>query len=275
MLRIGPITVAVLLLAACAWAAPTGTAIWAQGGSSTPLANVWDGASFGTPAGIDPIGEWRIISGAVSPNEEDIAVVGVCENGDITMTYWNGFQWADIPWIPLSNVAETFWWSCAAAYEQQSGYAVIVYVDDSGGLSYYVGNSISWVGPNTITLPLAGEPRHMRLAPNPGSDEMALVVSNEYSQDYALVWSGSAWGNSQVLDASGVGDDRTDIFVAYEHLSGRALVTYGKGSTRTYYRTWNGSAWSAESYVEKPPASLGNVRWTTLGADPHSDRIAL
>ncbi|MGD9140686.1 MAG: right-handed parallel beta-helix repeat-containing protein, partial [bacterium] len=256
-------------------AAPTGTAIWARAGWDTPLYNEWTGISFGTPEGIDPVGEWRIISGAASPTEDDIVAAGVCESGEITMTMWNGYQWADIPWNPLSTVDQTYWWSCAVAYEQQSGTAMVVYVDNSDGLSYRLGNSISWVGPYSITLPVAGTPRQLRLVSNPLSDEMVLVVSNEYSQDYALVWSGSAWGNPEVLDPSGAGDDRTDIFAAYEEVSGHALVTFGRGAPSVYYRTWDGSTWSAVDSLARAIGSLGDVRWTTLAADPTSDRIVL
>ena len=39
----------------------------------------------------------------------------------------------------------------------------------------------------------------------PYTDEMVLVVSNATSQDYALVWNGSSWGNAQVLASDGTG----------------------------------------------------------------------
>ena len=75
----------------------------------------------------------------------------------------------------------------------------------------------------------------MRLAANPHSDEMVLVVSNLGSHDRALVWDGSSWGNAILLSTAS-GDDRTDISVAYEQQSGRAMVVFGENTPEVYYR---------------------------------------
>jgi len=142
------------------------------------------------------------------------------------------------------------------------------------GLSYRTWNGSTWSAEETITTPVSGAPKQMQLAAAPSGDEMVLVVSNGSSQDYAMVWNGSSWGDAITLSSTGSGDDLTDVYVEYEQQSGEALVVYGRGSTSLLYRTWNG-AWSAEGSVPAPAPAAGNVRWTTLGADPRSDRIAV
>ena len=94
------------------------------------------------------------------------------------------------------------------------------------------------------------------------------------SDDYALVWNGTSWGNAQVLDAV-AGDNLTDIYVAYEQQSGDAMVVYGQNSADASYRIWNGSTWSAGSSITKPAGVTGNARWTTMASDPTTDRIIL
>jgi hypothetical protein len=159
----------------------------------------------------------------------------------------------------------------AVGYESVSDDAVVVYADGAN-LNYRVWNGSAWTAEASIALPVGGTPRQLRLASHPSSDEMVLVVSNSSSQDYAVVWDGESWGNTIVLASNGTGNDRTDINAAYEAQTGRALVVFGAGTDDVHYRVWSGS-WSAESTL--PGIGGGYARWTTLAADPTSDRIAM
>ena len=90
------------------------------------------------------------------------------------------------------------------------------------------------------------------------------------------MWNGAQWvpGDALVLDGTGAGNDRTDVNVAYETQSGRAMVVYGSGGSEVRYRTWDGS-WSSEATLAAPAGSTGISRWTTLAGDPASNRLAL
>jgi uncharacterized repeat protein (TIGR01451 family) len=259
-------------------APPVGTAIWRSEASSIPKESEWNGVSFSLPEGTADVGVWKIIAGAEAPMRDEIVLVGIGADASVTFEVWDGTSWTASPLNPLATVSETFWWGCDVAYMAQSGDAMVVWNNGSGGtdgLSYLVGNQFGWSEEDTIATPLAGEPKHMHLAANPTSDEMVLIVSNEFSQDYAIVWDGGTWGNAEVLDNSGAGDDRTDIYVAYEQQSGEALTVYGWGLSAVYYSTWNGADWSASQGLAKPADASGHARWTTLAADPGSDRVAL
>ncbi|MFH1312628.1 MAG: right-handed parallel beta-helix repeat-containing protein [Candidatus Eisenbacteria bacterium] len=257
---------------------PTGTALWRSGSSTVPLENPWNGSSFGTSDSTVAVGAFRIMAGAEAPTRDEKTLIGINSDGDVAMMIWNGTIWTAPPFSPMASVSESFWWGCDVAYMHQSGDAVVVWNNGSSGtdcISYRTGNSLAWSAEDTITVPLAGEPQHMHLAASPTSDEMVLVVSNESSQDYAIVWDGSTWGNAEVLDNSGAGDNRTDICVAYQQMNGHAMVVFGRGLPAIYYSVWNGSVWSSATNLAKPFDASGNARWTTLAADPRSDRIAL
>ncbi len=256
----------------------SGKAIWRSGTSTIPLYSIWDGTAFGPADNTTDVGDLRIIAGAESPQRDEAMIIGVDESSQICATLWNSAQWADLPFSPMATVSESFWWGFDVEYMSLDGDGVMVWNNGgtgTNGLSYVTFNWIMISGESTISTPLSGEPKQMRLAANPNTDEMVLIVSNENSQDYALVWDGSSWGNSIVLDNSGVGDDRTDVYVTYEQESGRAMAVYGKASTYVYYRFWNGSAWGAEDSLAKPTDADGNVRWTTLASIPGSNHIAL
>lgn len=256
----------------------TGTAVWHSKPTNSIDYSEWNGTSFGSPLPTSDMGQWRIIAGAEAPTRDEIILVGVNTDYRITGQMWNGASWEPFPFNNLASVTESYWWSFDIAYENVSGDAMLLWrngTQGSNGLTYRIWNGLEWSDPFTITTPLTGEPKQMQLAANPKSDEMVLVVSNAYSQDYAIVWDGSDWGNGQVLSSSGTGDDRTDIYVAYEQQSGRALVTFGKGAANTYYRIWDGSIWSGEDEIDKPVTISARTRWTTLGAEPGSNRIVL
>ncbi|HVP57933.1 MAG TPA: hypothetical protein VMU02_07520 [bacterium] len=52
-------------------------------------------------------------------------------------------------------------------------------------------------------------------------------------------------------------------------------MTYGRGSTRAYYRIWTGSSWLGENSLAAPGGSAGDVNWTLLASDPTTNRIVL
>ena len=245
-------------------------AVWRRSGQSTPFASRYQGGTFGSTVATASVGEFRVMQAAEAPQRDETIVVGVASSGTIAGEMWNGSSWSALP--PLGSTNETFWWSAEVAYEGLSSDAVVVYTDGAD-LNYRVWDGTNWSPEAAIAEPTAGTPRQLRLAGDRESDELVLIVSDDASRDYAIVWNGSAWGNAVLLDGAGTGNDRTDISVAYEHQSGDALVVFGKGTNNVSYRTWNGTVWSSEAVLTG--IAGGYARWTTLGADPGSDRIAL
>ena len=254
-------------------------AVWRRNGQSTPFYATWNGSGFTAAQASAVTGEYRTMEGAESPTRDEAIVIGVDNTNQVTAELWDGSSWTAHASNPLSTVTDSFWWGFDVAYESVSGDAVIVYnngTTGTAGLSYQVWNGSAWSGPFTITTPLAGEPKAMKLASHPYTDEMVLVVSNATSQDYALVWDGSSWGNAQVLASNGTGNDRTDVDVAYEQQSGDALVVFSQGAdTNVHFRVWTGSAWSNEFTQPTPGGAVGYPRWIVLASDPSSDRMAM
>ena len=254
-----------------------GMGVWANN-NTTPEYAVWSGSAFGTDANSQSVGGWVIVETAEAPTRTEIIAVGMDANGIIAGQMWNGSTWSALPFGNLVDLSSSAYWSFDVAYEQQSGRALLVWDNGTTGttsISYRVWDGSSWSAAQTITTPLSGEARQLRLAADPGSNELVLVTTNVAKQSYALVWNGTSWGNSQILDNSGTGADLYDDSVAYESHSGDALVLFADpaNSKQLAYRTWNGTTWSGQSTLST--GLSGDVKFTTLAADPTSDRIAV
>ena len=261
-----------------------GTLIWRTNGDTSPNYSDWTGSSFTTAGNTATVGSWRLLQGAQSTTRDEKMVVGVNASGQISGEMWNGTSWSALSFNNLATVSSSTNLGFGVAYESQSGNAMLVWNNGTTGttpLSYRTWNGSAWSAAQTITVPgsVAGEAYQMRLTASPVGNGMILTVSpSNAAIDYALVWNGSSWGNSIALDTA-FGVDRTEVNVAYESQSGRALVVYdADGSTNALaYRTWDGSAWSAQFSVSAPTGTGAgsDITWTSMASDPKSNRIIL
>jgi hypothetical protein len=171
------------------------------------------------------------------------------------------------------------------AYEQSSGHILVV-ASTGTQIAYWHYDGSSW---SSSTYSPSGISNHtinwVKLSSNPGSDEIALIISAErispppYSNTaVGLIWNGSAWGNDQVLATdkfyytSGL-VPKEAISVEYMQAgtnAGKALFAWGQyNPIEIYGRVWNGSSWDTAT----SKAASGVIRWLRLAADPASDTM--
>jgi hypothetical protein len=255
--------------------ASKGTAIWTENGFTTPQQGAYDGLTLGAQSNTGITSTWTNIASAQSPTRNEAIVVGMDSSGVIRGEMWNGTSWSALPTNPLTSSATAGEQGFAVAYEQQSGNAMLVW-NNGSKVSYSVYNGTTWTAAKTIDVYNGASATTIHLAAQPNGNGMAMVVTDSKQDDYAMVWDGSSWGHAITLDTSGFTYiDQHNSAVAYESQSGTVMVAYGKfAKTDVYYRTFDGTTWSAEStagsYTESAlPMEL------TLASDPHSDRIAM
>lgn len=250
-------------------------AVWSA--AAVPEYSLWDGSIFGTTkSGVSQDLRWRIMAGASSPTRKEKIVVGIEDGGEISGEMWDGSAWSEDELTGLDYVSQTYWWSADVAYESQSGDLMLVWnggSSSSADLRYKLWDGNAWTAPASVAAYAGAEPKQIKLAASPVSGEMALVVSDANSSDYALIWDGSTWGDADRIGSNSA-DDRTDIAVAYEQQSGRALFVSSDGGADAIYQIWDGSNWIVKSIVAKPGTS-GKVRWITLASDPNSDQVVM
>ncbi|NLC83387.1 MAG: DUF11 domain-containing protein, partial [Lentisphaerae bacterium] len=233
----------------------------------------------------------QMMAGASSPTTVERVVTFMDGARHVFAAIWNGTAWTPVPLPPattaqgrMTSSALTanshLYWGSAVAYEQTSGHLMMIWNDDANTASgtddelrYVTRENGVW---GTVTsVAVANQPQNLRLTALPNSDKLALVYSTASGGDYAMIWSGTAWGAIQALDTAG--GSPTSVNIAYETQSGRALVVYGKPtatSPNLFFRIWNGTSWSAEASIAPPAGVTTQPQWVAIASDPFSDRIA-
>jgi hypothetical protein len=129
----------------------------------------------------------------------------------------------------------------------------------------------AWTGTSSM-LNISSKPRWAVVKQCPTRDEIMAAFSDESNDVNAMVYDGSAWGNSiQPVTALGTHSDRP-FYVAYEQVSGDGLLCFRQNNdNRLYYRTWNGTTWSATNSTVI--ISTNKLRFVKMVPRPNSDEI--
>ena len=140
-------------------------------------------------------------------------------------------------------------------YRIWSGYA---WSTQASALS--VGGQINWV----VT----------RASPITGEYLMGTLSTN--NKVNTQVYNGSTWGNLQQINNASLSNAKARGFdIAYETLSGRALVVSCNGAPKPVYRIWSStsSTWSSAQTINTTGAN--NCQWIRLASNPISNEIVM
>ncbi len=92
------------------------------------------------------------------------------------------------------------------------------------------------------------------------------------------IWDGSAWSTPQQFSDSLDSYARRGFDIAYEQISGDAMVVYmdmGLDDGVPRYRIWNGTGWGGGASVDGTNPGTGDVWWVRLAANPNSNEMVL
>ena len=132
-----------------------------------------------------------------------------------------------------------------------------------------VGGVIEWL--RVASNPIHDE--HIIVTADTGDDVNILIDSNLLGN--ACWHNGTSCNSSLELTSSSTSINRLKADVAYEQLSGDALVVYSDNSFMPRYRLWNGTSWSTQGSVPQTLIGGGVVSYVKLASKPLSDEIAL
>jgi len=260
-----------------------GSAYWSRNGLLNGQWAKWNGGNFEQTQSAPPLSaNYEFVVGASSAQRDEKIIAGVMNmsGNNLSGQMWDGSSWSNLPMNPLGRANSISDVGVAVAYEQVSGRAVLVWNDASRPagqmLRFSIWNGTSWSTPASITTYTGAEPANMKLTVKPDGNEMVLVINDWNFSDHVIVWNGTNWNNSLLLE-TGVANAANihDIAVSYESLTGRAMVLYGRNNQRhVYYRLWNGTSWTNELTLIGP-SNLGTTRYLTTSNDPGGNQIAL
>ena len=255
--------------------------VWDNGttGTSGLSYRVWDGTAWSAEQTITcPLsGEPVQLYLAANPHSDEMVLLVCNAASDDYALVWNGSSWGSSMTLGTTTSAEST--DSHIAYESQSGHAVVVYDNVSGGvdLEYRVWNGSAWSAPGTVTAPggATGDPKCVTTAADPTSDRIAVSVVTGANEVWLSVWDGSAWGSQLTATTAATSSNAMVTAVAFESQSGDLLAAYAEASNLVRYRTWtSGGGWSAQ--LDGPDigaAQTPNVM--TLTSDPETDTIML
>ncbi len=210
---------------------------------------LYDGTSFSAEQTIaNPFStECDFLTLCPRPSSNEIMMLASDGNlgGPLVGAYWNGTAFSS--WTQLvasldNNNQECF----AMAYESSSGTGVATYIETGVQTPRYrTFNGSTWSAQGSLpTIGAVG--KWLRMAADPTSNKILFASLDDQSDINTNCWNGS-WGTNQELAANCPGYLGRAFDILYERGTGHALIVYAQtGATNFKYRTWNGSAWSAE-----------------------------
>lgn len=119
----------------------------------------------------------------------------------------------------------------------------------------------------------------------PGRAEKIMGTLSSTGAIYMQVRNGGAWAigtgapvNGLYANVGTANDGMRGFDIAYERSSSDALIVYEDTTTADlaiYYRTWNGSSWSAEQTLTYTTGTSAPIQWVNLAPKEGSDEIML
>ena len=188
---------------------------------------------------------------------EHVVLAASYTNKTLYAFLYNGSTWST---KNLGTINTTDYRCFNAAYEHASGDLVIAAATTTANqIKYWVWNGTSWVvdGSTYTFTTIDRTINWARMANQPGTNQVSLVVMDNDSDVVGLIWDGNVntWGNEKKLGTATATDPEA-IAVEYMQAStyaGQALFVWGQGTT-LYSWTWTGTAW--EGVAAKSKAGL-------------------
>ena len=226
--------------------------VWNNGTSGTAGLSyrVWNGSAWSSTSTITtPLaGEPNQMQLASAPDTNEMVLIVSNASGNDYALVWNGSSWGNS--ITLHTGADNLT-EVNVTYEQTSGDALVIHGKLSDEMYYRTWNGSSWSAEGSITVPAgtttSSSSRWSTIASDPTSDRIIIGVHNQVNGGWVAIWDGSAWGNKQTVTTAGSGTNHPWMAVAFEGMSGDALVTYGESNQYVRYRTWPaGGSWGSQ-----------------------------
>ncbi len=232
-----------------------GMVVYGEGTLTTSRYRNWDGTNFGAESSA-LVGNATIQYVVVkeSPARDEKIMGTLASNGNINFQVWNGTSWSYGTGAPAGgnygNVGTTndAYRGFDIAYEQNSGDAIVIYETSTTAnqtVGFRTWNGTVWSGETLLSIPTGvnNTSNWIKLEPRSGSDEIMLVIQDSNLDIYALRWDGTSWVNGQLLTTAGTINTSDGFDIAWEGVSGDALVMYGTGTALNFW-TFSGGVWT-------------------------------
>ncbi len=246
--------------------------VWSRSFTTTLYASTWNGSSWSsTITGPTLPDEAVWLRLAMPPTKDKLAIVTLDYSNSVRGLFYDDGAFTSSTTL-YSNTNEYTTRPINVAYEASSGDVLAVYGrgDATDDIGYRTATGNTWNAEQTLSLNMTERLRWVGLYPKPSSDQIILAAVDYADYVHAAVWNGTSFGTPVSLSGFSTVCEGEQIGVAYESLSGDAIVVYGNGNSTPRFRTYSGGVWSAEGSMT---AGGGLPRFTRLASKPGSDEI--
>lgn len=260
-----------------------GIVVYGENGITTPRFRFWDDTAkdFEDELSALDIGEnirWVVLR--ASPVRNEVVAGTIDQANDINVQFFNG---TNSSWYNLNELTATTNGvnepQLAIAYEQVSGDALIVY-EESSTNDYLVGFR-TWNGAlsaeSLLSTGLFGAVHWIKAVPRPTTDEIMVLMMNENSNLFAILWNGTGFESVANITLSVATKTQDNFDFAWESTGDEGIVVFGEdtspGNDVYKYKRFDDAAknWSAtEIFLEQNDGDSSVVR---LCSDPTSSYI--
>jgi hypothetical protein len=215
----------------------------------------------------------RFVRLVARPDSDEIMLLTLNDDKDVCAAIWNGNAWTN-PVLLETKTKSAGDEGVHAAYESQSGRAVVAWADDSlSTFQFRTWDGDSWSAEADGPVLGSKDPRWIRLAADPLTDQVLLAALDSNKDVYTVAWDGSSWGTPLLLEPATPDSNSREFDIAYLRGSSQAIVVWGRsGSSNFHYRLWDGSAWSTE---QDGPGLTDKVKFIQLATGPGLGEVLL
>ncbi|MCD6365062.1 MAG: DUF2341 domain-containing protein, partial [Planctomycetes bacterium] len=275
--------------------------------TGTPKYRRWTGAGWGAEQSASDVGSEYIYWVRLEPDmgsDEIFLVTSDCDN-DLNIQKWNGAAWSAAAEVETQSVYGTQWeygYESFGIASPTSTQTMCVYYDYApNSMSdvprYKLWDGSAWSGEYEAN-PVCGntyddyarlDVGRSLIRASPTTSEFILGTLDYANDVNVQIWEDTGWSSPRVLSNT-TRHDRRALDIAYEQLSGRAMVVY-KGDCDTNvpeYQIWDGSTstwtggyvnssvgdWMAMNRVDRLIPKPGTNEMLLLTMNWHNDLYA-
>lgn len=210
---------------------------------------IWNGSTWSAEVLMTGSGTDHSHYVALTSNPATDEIILLCQDHNsgirLLARVWDGTSWSN--WAVLeTGMPDLKHESFAAAWERDSGRALVVYAKSGQSQPRYRTWNGAWSGESS--LPTLGDvPRWFRLESEPGSNRIFMLAGDAGDDVESNVWNGSAWGSNVQLSSDTDSSDQRRFDIVLEPGSNRPVCMYRvKNKNYPVFRVWSSTAWGSE-----------------------------
>lgn len=180
----------------------TGRAIIVWADSNYVKYRIWNGNSWESEQNLHSFSNsvcWLKL--AADPHSNNMILLSQDTANDIYANTWTGSSWSSSRLLE-NNAGTSSRRTVDVAFEQSSGTGLVVWGDMTSIPKYEIWNGVSWSNEASASNFGLGSTMWVQLTPDPLSDEIFLMTSDDSYDLNIQKWTGSSWSSATEVETS-------------------------------------------------------------------------